>query len=562
MAMNRNWIDRVAGAVSPQWQLRRLRARITADVVLRNYDGAAGGRRTQGWRRTSTDAVQSTGPYLGLMRDRARDLVRNNPYAESALDTIVAHVIGDGIVGRPKVKNQKARDLWNEWAKSTACDADGRQDLFGLQQLVMRGTYEGGEMLVRRRFRQPSDGFKIPMQLQVLEPDFLDTSRDTLGLNGGKNRIVQGVEFDAIGRRVAYYLFPEHPGSSHAVATSVRVPAENVLHIYRVKRAGQVRGVSQYASTLLRFKDHDDLEDATLMKQKVAACLAVITSDTDGSGQSLGTADTTTDPQIDSLEPGAILNIPAGRDVHVVDPPSVREYPEFSATILKSISTGLGITYEDMTGDYAELPFSAAKLSSLKHWAHVEEWRWKVIVPQFCDPVWAWFWETAQIFGTANPGVAEWTAPPAPMIDPVNEGLAYMRNRRAGLMTLGEILRERGYDPETVFQDFADENELLDKMKLIFDSDPRIMTQAGQLQGKAAAVSAPVDAATAVPGARYQVQTTYGYYPTGRWGYATSDPTLNGAIAQARNWEDTRVVDRDTGEVLWQSDGLIAGGRR
>src|SRR6185369_14292658 len=492
-----SFFDRVATTLAPRWQLKRLRARMATEIVRRHYEGAATGRRTQGWRRSSADVNQATGPFLSKLRDVARDLVRNNPYAESGLRAIVTHTIRWGIVAKPKPDHKAAAELWRQWADTTACDADGQHNFAGLQKLVLRTVVESGEVLVRRRFRRPEDGLPIAMQLQVLEPDFLDTSKDTLtGFTGAGSRIIQGVEFDPIGRRAAYWLFPEHPGSAFSTAASVRVPAANILHIFRSVRPGQVRGASWFAPVLLRFKDFDEFEDATLMKQKIAACLAVITSDVDGTASPLGTVDDSAEPQIDSLEPGAILNIAAGRNVQVVEPPSVREYADYTKTSLRAIATGLGVPYEDLTGDYVDLPFSAARMSRLRHWDDVEDWRWRLMVPQFCDPVWAWAMEVAAIFGLKNPPGAEWTGSPAPMIDPVNEGLAYQRNIRTGIQSLSESLRERGYDPKVVLAEIAADNTLLDSLGIILDSDPRKMTQAGQLQGAAApaaAASAPED---------------------------------------------------------------------
>lgn len=300
--------------------------------MRRHYEGGGAGRRHAGWRSTRADANTVIGPALALLRERARDLVRNSPYAESALSTIADHAVGEGIIAKPVPADLRAREAWKRWAESTACDADGRHDIYGLQKLVMRTVVESGEVLVRRRLRRPTDGLPLPMQLQVLEPDYLDTQKDSLGMLGGP-RIVQGVEFDAIGRRVAYWLFPEHPGSAYgSIPTSVRVPAENVLHVFRVTRAGQVRAPSWFAPVLLKFRDFDEFDDATLMKQKIAACLAVLTSDVDGTAPPLGTADDTTEPGIDSLEPGMALNIPPGRSVDVVDPPRVNEYEPYSKT--------------------------------------------------------------------------------------------------------------------------------------------------------------------------------------------------------------------------------------
>src|SRR3990170_8310261 len=101
----------------------------------------------------------------------------------------------------------------------------------------MRTVVEAGEGLVRKRLRLPEDGLAIPFQIQVLEPDYLDTTKTAVKLPN-KGWITGGVEFDAIGRRAAYWLFPEHPGSERSTTiTSQRVPAESVLHVYRQDRA-------------------------------------------------------------------------------------------------------------------------------------------------------------------------------------------------------------------------------------------------------------------------------------------------------------------------------------
>jgi capsid protein len=211
--------------------------------------------------------------------------------------------------------------------------------------------------------------------------------------------------------------------------------------------------------------------------------LAVLTTDPTGSGAPIGTADDTATPPIDSLEPGAIMNVPAGRTIEVVDPPTVGEYGDYSKTVLRAIATGLGVTYEDLTGDYNNMPFSAARMSRLRHWSRVEDWRWRILIPQFCDPVWAWAMEAAAIMGLAPVGLGvEWTAPPAPMVDPVNEGLAFQRNIRTGIQSLSEAIRERGYDPDTLLAEIAADNAKLDALGLVLDSDPRQMTQQGQAQ--------------------------------------------------------------------------------
>lgn len=487
--MKATWFDRVVGQVAPQWQLRRLRARIASDLLARHYEGAAVGRRTQGWRRPTGDANTIIGPSLAKLRETARDLVRNNPYAASAIETIVNHTVGDGIVAASPTP------AWSAWAETSACDADGRHNLAGLEKLVMRTVVESGEALVRRRWRRPSDGLPLPMQIQVLEGDFLDVLKDGVLATG--NRVIQGVEFDLLGRVVAYWLYQDHPGASGAgmrsTLTSRRVPASDVLHVFRVDRPGQVRGPSWFAPVLLRFKDFDEFEDATLMKQKIAACLSVLTTDPAGTGAGLGTTDDAENPGSDSLEPGMILNLPPGRDIQVVQPPSVAEYADYTKTSLRAIATGIGVSYEDLTGDYTNLPFSAARMSRLRHWSRVEDWRWRLMIPQVCEPVWRWASEAAALAGQPAFGPTAWTAPALPMLDPEKEGIAFARNVRSGAQTLFEAIRERGYEPHTMLREYKAANDLLDELGIRLDSDARYLSQQGQLHPSPAAAAPDPD---------------------------------------------------------------------
>lgn len=487
-----HWLDRITAPVAPIWTLKRQRARLAA----RHYEAASTSRRTANWYRTNTDANSALGPALAYLRATARDLVRNNPYAESALTTIVDHMVGTGIVAKLTPKAGAFADAWKSWSETTACDADGRHDFAGLQALVARTVAESGECLIRRRWRRPEDGVPLNFQLQILEPDFLDTSK-TVPASATSGGITQGVEFDRLGRRVAYWLFREHPGSANALANaSYRIDARDVRHVFRATRPGQVRAATWFANVLLTFKDFDEFEDATLMKQKIAACLAVITSDVDGTGVALGTADDTSTPPVDTIGPGMVLNVPSGKTISVVNPPQAGDYGPYSEVQLRKIATGLGIAYEDLTGDYAGMPYSAARLSRLRHWARVDGWRWKMLIPQFCTPALEWAIEAGRMHGELPIDATvtyDWTAPPPPMIEPDKEALAIMRLKRAGAKSLTRSIIEMGEDPDLTFAEMAAENALLDSLGIVVDSDPRKMTAQGQAQQSAAAEEAKAD---------------------------------------------------------------------
>lgn len=478
MTVAATWLDRTIGWASPQWQLRRMRGRVALVALAQYYEAAGTSRRTQGWKRPAGDPNAPGGLSLARLRDATRHLVRNNGHAESAIGTIVDDTVGSGIL--PSAQHE----AWKRWTESVEIDADGRSDLPGIQQTVMRTVVESGECLIRRRFRRPSDGLALPMQIQVLEPDFIDSGKHRSLPNGGK--IIRGIEFDPIGRRVGYWLFRSHPGST-TISNVIRfgqsesVPASEILHVFKSQRPGQVRGVSWFAPVLLRFNDFDEFADATLMKQKIAACLCALTTDVDGSAEHIGAEDPD-EPLHDKIGPGLVANIPPGRSVEIVQPPSVRDYADYSKTTLREIAAGIGVNIEDLTGDYADINFSAARMARLRHWGRVKGWRRRMLVPQFLNPLWRWAMLASTIAGIETIESTTWTAPPLPMIEPDKEGLAICRNIRGGISTPSESLRERGFVPEEFWDEYQKDFEDLDRRGLVIDADARKMTQAGQAQ--------------------------------------------------------------------------------
>ena len=58
----------------------------------------------------------------------------------------------------------------------------------------------------------------------------------------------------------------------------LRVPAADCLHLFKPLAAGQLRGITWLAPVLLRLHELDQFEDAALVKAKVAAPPACVTS--------------------------------------------------------------------------------------------------------------------------------------------------------------------------------------------------------------------------------------------------------------------------------------------
>ncbi len=476
--------DRFLIAIAPKYGVNRIRARVTADQFARNYEAAQMSRRTTGWQRNRGDANSVIRLALAELRIHARDLIRNNAWARRGQRVIANNTVSWGIVpSATGAQAQTADRLWEAWAGSTECESEGRLTFAGIQHLAMKSIVESGEVLIRRRQRRPSDGLTLPLQIEILEADMLDTSQDGLtGPSGGP--IILGVEYDRIGRRAAYWIFDSHPGSS-GTGTSRPVPASEILHVYDTERPGQTRGVSWFAPAIVNLKDLDEYDDAELMKQKIAACFAAFVTD-DGSGASLGEESEDID-LVETFEPGMIQRLPAGKEVTFGTPPSVTE-GGFAQRNLRRVASALGVTYEDLTNDYSQVNFSSARMSRISHWGNVYHWQYNMLIPLLCDGVWRWAMEAAAVAGLLDSApAAEWTVPPMPMIEPDKEGLAYSRLVRNGVMTHNEMVRERGKNPKAHWTEYAAGMATLDVLKIKLDSDVRAVSAAGLTQERVGA---------------------------------------------------------------------------
>jgi len=499
-----NWFDSLIGFFSPRAKFKRMQYKKAGDVLFggarRKYEGASVGRRTDDWFTPSFSANSEIARDLFRLRARSRDLVRNNAYASRGIDVIVNNTVGKGIIneiqvvdpnrtgrprGTPTPRERELKSIWNNWARTTACDYEGRKDLVGLQRQAMRAVAESGECLIRRRrtrrrsFLGP-DGVERPIppvQLQILESDHLDARRMQIFQSNG-NKVILGIEFSDDQKRLAYHLFRRHPGSfntSPAIPLSsvrtVRVPASNIIHMYRADRPGQIRGVPWLSPVILRLRDIDKYEDFQLVRQQTAACWAAFVHDIEGFDANA----TNKEVEIaEKLEPGMIEILPPGKSIEFGKPPEVENYKEYMQQLLHSISAGLGISFEALTTDYSDVNFSSARMGHLEFQRNIDSWRCEIMLPQMLDNVFNWFLEGVELLGipTQN-AIAKFTPPARIMVDPTKEVPAQKDAIRAGLMTQSEAIRQSGVDPESFYQEKVRDDKRLDKLELVLDSDPR-----------------------------------------------------------------------------------------
>ncbi|WP_414451500.1 phage portal protein [Burkholderia sp. 22PA0099] len=457
------------------------------------YEAAStAGARAKAWRTSSAGPNAAAVQNLPLMRSRARDAIRNDPWAETAIARLVSNTIGNGIQAHPQHPNDVVRrtqkQLWED--SGHEIDADGLFDIAGVQTLAARSFFSDGEVLVRRRLRRPRDGLAVPMQIQLLEGDLLPMEKNEL-VPGGE--IINGVEFDDDGRRVAYHLLRRHPGEtgrlSKAGTQTVRIPADEIAHVFLALRPGQVRGVPKLSTVLLRLKSLDNFDDAVLFRQEVSNLFAgFITKPPAEPGMPgdpiTGGAmayDTDGFSPVVSLEPGSMQELAPGEGVEFAEPPGAGgDYVPFMRQQLMAAAASVGMPYEVMTGDLREVSDRVLRVILNEFRRSVEQIQWNVFIHQFCRKVWRWWVDACALSGAmAMPDYyrarrdylrVRWVPQGWPYIHPVQDVTAKKMEIRSGLTSRSAAVLARGDDPEQIDQENADDLAREQRLGIRYDT--------------------------------------------------------------------------------------------
>lgn len=469
--MDLNLLERAIARLSPGWGLQRIGFKVAlhqAREAARGFDAAKRGRRTEGWMATGGSANAELAGALSTIRRRSRDMCRNNEWAANAKRKWVAHMVGTGIVPRPiNVEGRAkkvAREAWSAFVENA--DPAGRTDHYGQQAQVAGEVFEGGAAFLRWYLRPSSDGLKVPLQCEVLEHDFLDTDRNEVR---AENYVLNGIEFDAKGRRAAYWLFDHHPGEVSIVRrnsmTSRRIPAEECDHIFRVERAGQVTGVPWLAAAMLRLRDIADYEEAELVRKKIEACFTVFVTRTGGGVTGVAqAADRGTDTKgraIEKIGPGLIVNTD-GDKVEVAQPSAAGDTGHVNRQ-LYGFAAGVGLTHSSASGDLSNVNFTSLREGKLDFWPTLDQVQWHMLSPQLCRPAWRRVMQAAAGRGlqvSPDTGMRE-AMPKRPWVNPADDMLAEAGELALALESWGDKVAARGHDPEELIEDIKSWTEKL-----------------------------------------------------------------------------------------------------
>ena len=423
--------DGIVGIVSPRAAARRSawRARTAINHELQSlarhyarrafsggYRGANSDRLRAKWVPGSDSADGALLDDLPTLRDRSRDLNRNNGYAAGVTTTMTTNVVGTGAPPPAKidVAGLKARGItlsddrvaeiqatlergWRRWTGSPFCDSRNRMTFLEVETLIERSMLESGDVIVLPLMLDRRGPPRRPysLALEVLEADRLDTPP---GRTASKS-VRSGVELGDRGEPVAYWVRSSHPGDNGRYVKDndyTRIEAWNkwgrpqVLHLYHALRPGQTRGLPLFAPVMEFIRNLGEYMEAEEYAKRLEACIGLIIQSADAYEMAAAQATDTDSASkaVQEFEPGMVWHLQPGQEAKAFESQRPgNTFEPFTRLILRAISTGLGLPYELVAKDFSESNYSNMRAALLEARRLIRNRR-HVRTAQFPPPVW------------------------------------------------------------------------------------------------------------------------------------------------------------------------------
>lgn len=491
-------LDKALAFVSPLAALKRVHAR----HVLARYEAATPSRTRKVTRDNSTSEVQVSRD-AATVRAVARSMERDHDLVRGALTKLTTFVVGPsgiGIEPQPRTADDTIHDdtarallnLWRDWCRRPEVTHTlGWQKV---QRLACRHWLRDGEFFAQV-IEGPNPtldhGTQVPLSLELLEADMcpLDYVRDTPVIEAG-------IERNAWGRPLAYYLWKTHPGAGRATLSDTalkRVPADRILAVAIRDRFSGLRGISQLASAIRRIEDIKDYEDSERIAARIAAAIAAYVKRDKDMEWSPPVEDEGASPAKLRLAAGTVFEkLAPGESIEMLNPNRPNSALEaFRDSQLRAVASGISLSFSSLSGNYRGT-YSSQRQELVESWLLYQELT-ADFVAQFVQPVWERFVRTAVAAGLVKVprevraetiAQAEFRGPAMPWINPLHEADALRVMARSGFRSAQSIISERGGRVQDVYEQLARERRLAQELGLVLESDARYTSGAGVTQAR------------------------------------------------------------------------------
>jgi lambda family phage portal protein len=450
-------------------------------------------------RNDARSADQVNSVAVDRLRYQARSLDENHDLARSVLNTLVANIVGTGLLTFPMVKDRNGNlleeanaaltKLWLDWSKRP--EVTQEHNWQKVQQLAVRSWFRDGEVfanMLRGTVPDLNHGSAVAFSIEQMEGDFCP-----LGFNNASSGIRQGIKKSIWGEPQSYFFFKDYPtegpgdsiflGLSGMSSFSVALTdlnekaAENILHLKHVDRIRQTRGVSLFASFFARLDDLKEYEESERVAARIGAAFAfAITKGIDTPGVLPSSGDTFREMD---LAPGIIADTlqPGEKVESLKNERPDNKITEFRKNQLKAVAGGANAGYSELARDF-EGSYSSQR-QELVSMARVYKAIRGEFVNVYVQPIWQNFVNMAFAQGlidlrSADPLTmfdAQHLGLGTPYIEPQRETEAAIKRVQGGFTSRTQEILERGDDPREVQRTIIKERANDAEANLLFSTD-------------------------------------------------------------------------------------------
>jgi lambda family phage portal protein len=442
---------------------------------VRAFHAARLDRFSADWIATANSINQELRNDLDRLRARGRDLANNNDYGRKFVGMCQNNIIGPGGVryqarvedapGRPdEAANDALEAAWEEW--QTVADVTGRQHFREMCETMVGGLPSDGEFLVRM-VRGADAGNRFNFGLQLIDVDRIDTTHNIAAANG-RNAVIMGVEVNTYRRPVAVHIFTAHPNDGqNGSRMRERVPMDDLIHDFKVERAGQLRGIPWMAPGMLSLHHLGGFMLSAVLAAEHGANHYGFFKTPDGAAP-IGAEDSA-GQTITTSQPGVFDTLPVGVDFQAYDSKYPSEaFGPFVKTALQRVATGWRVSYVSLANDLEGVSFSSIRhgvIEERDRWTADQEW----FIHTLMEPVFREWLRFALLSGAVTMpngsrlpaskiekfSAHEWQARRWEWVDPKGDMEAKILSVKAGLMAPQDLAAAQGYDFHDVVKAIA-----------------------------------------------------------------------------------------------------------
>lgn len=440
------------------------------------FEASALTRFTQSWYVQLRSPNKEMQYDVQRLRGLSRYLARNDVYTARYLELLQIHVVGSqGIQLTPRITgpngdlntviNQTILGNWIEW-KDNYASLEGQMTFQDMEQMIIRTAAQDGEIFIRL-ITSPRVN-KYGFSLMMMDADLLDSNYN-MSLNNNM-QIVQGVEVNQYGVPQAYHFWSNHPDDAGFRPISrIRVPAAEILHLYRPLRPGQLRGLPWTAPSMYFLARLHEYMDAELVASQAGASqvATIETPATDGSSY-LNTGNTDSGEVID-LQSGVMLRLAPGEKMNAWDSrhPNTA-FDAFVKSLLHGIASSLNVSYSSLASDTSEENYASGRLGVLlerEYFKNLQTWLIRNLHDKIY-PIWLLSAIDNEAFNLPDPNYSEqyknvifrgrsWA-----WADPKKEMDAYAQSVEMNIVSKTQICSQLGKDFTDVLNERYEEIKL------------------------------------------------------------------------------------------------------